>query len=74
MNRSAYPAMLLGLLAGCSPTATPNAPPAAGPGPSPTSPAPAAEIMLKTVKFAGLDQFLQGQRGRVVVLDVWADW
>jgi thiol:disulfide interchange protein len=57
----AGPALALGLLAGPVPAESGAEP-------------PAAEITLKTVKFAGLDEFLQQQRGKVVVIDVWADW
>jgi hypothetical protein len=80
VRRIAGPALALGLLTGCNPAVTQNAPPAtptaARPDPNPTgpAPAPASEITLKTVKFAGLDEFVRQQRGKVVVIDVWADW
>ncbi len=38
------------------------------------SSAPAPEIAAKAVNYADLGKFVRGQRGKVVVVDFWADW
>jgi thiol:disulfide interchange protein len=32
------------------------------------------KVEVKTVKYAQLGEAVKAQRGKVVVLDVWADW
>ncbi len=36
--------------------------------------APAPEIAAKVVGYAELGKFVRGQRGKVVVVDFWANW
>jgi hypothetical protein len=36
--------------------------------------APAPEISAKAIDYADLGKFVRGQRGKVVVVDFWADW
>jgi thiol:disulfide interchange protein len=36
--------------------------------------APAPDISAKAVKYADLGKVVRSQRGKVVVVDFWADW
>jgi hypothetical protein len=38
------------------------------------STAPEPDIAAKVVNYADLGKFVRGQRGKVVVVDFWADW
>jgi hypothetical protein len=36
--------------------------------------APAPDISAKVINYADLGKFVRGQRGKVVVVDFWANW
>jgi hypothetical protein len=61
------------LAAGCGPHDTAANRPAEPSARRDVNPS-AAEVRIQPVKFSGLDRFLGEQRGKVVVMDVWADW
>jgi hypothetical protein len=45
-----------------------------GDAPVPTKKAEAPKVELKDVKYADLGKAIKGQRGKVVVVDVWAHY
>jgi thiol-disulfide isomerase/thioredoxin len=72
--------LLVGLGAGCGPSG--DAPghqgqePAGAPGRSSSHAAPAAQntVELRPATFQELDKTLQAQKGKIVVVDLWATW
>jgi hypothetical protein len=40
---------------------------------APAEPA-AGDIAARPIRYADLGKFVRGQRGKVVVVDFWADW
>ena len=66
---------ILVLAAGCSKTDNPPANAGTNPDPAVKAPAPPpAEVTLKPVKYKELTEAINAEKGKVVVVDVWANY
>ena len=76
IRRVACGALFALTLAACSPSPSPVPPPPVPPPPPPKAAAKPAEadVTLQVVKWPELEKAIASHRGKVVVLDVWAEY